>query len=96
MEITKGTDINPILFSNFKLKLTNRYELKIAKAINKAIIGFTLIVESEGGDIFYPKNVYFEQGKKPKFTKGRTTILIFKTYNKGKTWFVEASGPFSN
>lgn len=96
MEISKGSDINPILFSNFKLKLTGRYELKIANTINKAIIGFTLIVESIGGDIFYPKNVYFEQGKKPKFTKGRTTILIFKTYNKGKTWFVEASGPFSN
>ena len=96
MEIGEGSEINPILFSNFKLKLSGSYELKIANIISKVIIGFTLIVESEGGDIFYPKNVYFEQGKKPKITKNHTTILIFKTYNKGKTWFVESSGPFFN
>lgn len=96
MEIGEGSEINPILFGNFKLKLSENHVLKIANAISKAIIGFTLIVESEGGDILYPKNVYFEQGKKPKFTKNHTTILIFKTYNKGKTWFVESSGPFFN
>lgn len=96
MEIGEGSEINPILFGNFKLKLSENHVLKIANAISKAIIGFTLIVESEGGDILYPKNVYFEQGEKPKFTKNHTTILIFKTYNKGKTWFVESSGPFFN
>ena len=96
MEIGEGSEINPILFSNFKLKLSENHDLKIANVISKVIIGFTLIVESEGGDIFYPKNVYFEQGKKPEFTKNHTTILIFKTYNKGKTWFVESSGPFFN
>ena len=96
MEIGEGSEINPILFGNFKLKLSENHVLKIANAISKAIIGFTLIVESEGGDILYPKNVYFEQGEKPKFAKNHTTILIFKTYNKGKTWFVESSGPFFN
>ena len=96
MEIGEGSEINPILFGNFKLKLSENHVLKIANAISKAIIGFTLIVESEGGDILYPKNVYFEQGEKPKFKKDHTTILIFKTYNKGKTWFVESSGPFFN
>lgn len=96
VEIGEGSEINPILFGNFKLKLSENHVLKIANAISKAIIGFTLIVESEGGDILYPKNVYFEQGEKPKFTKNHTTILIFKTYNKGKTWFVESSGPFFN
>ena len=49
-----------------------------------------------GRGVCQPKNVYFEQGEKPKFTKNHTTILIFKTYNKGKTWFVESSGPFFN
>ena len=96
MEIGEGSETNPILFGNFKLKLSENHVLKIANAISKTIIGFTLIVESEGGDILYPKNVYFEQGEKPKFTQNHTTILIFKTYNKGKTWFVESSGPFFN